>query len=69
MFMKLKQIEHILSQFASSGSKFSISFNPVFLKWTLPFLNLDLSTDANIGFSLNNRQKQRTHFGLSQWAQ
>ena len=27
-------------------------FIPEFLKWTLPFLNLDMSTDANRGFSL-----------------
>ena len=28
------------------------SFIPEFLKWTFPFLNLDLTTDANRGFSL-----------------
>ena len=34
---------------------FRLKFKPFvlkFQKWTLPFLNLDLSTDANNGFSL-----------------
>ena len=28
---------------------------PKFLKWTVPFLNLDMSTDANRGFSLTSK--------------
>ena len=31
------------------------SFIPKFLKWTLPYLNLDMSTDANKGFSLKSK--------------
>ena len=32
------------------------TFIPEFLKWTLPFLNLELSTNANRGFSLKSKQ-------------
>ena len=31
---------------------------PEFLRWTPPFLNLDLSIDANRGFSLNKKKEK-----------
>ena len=40
-----------------------ISFNPFiprFLKWTLPFLNLDMSIDVNKRFSLKSKQEWQT---------
>ena len=33
---------------------------PEFLKWTLPFLNLDMSTDSNRGFSLKLKAESQT---------
>ena len=35
-------------------------FIPEFLKWTLPFLNLDLYYDANRGFSLKSKTEWQT---------
>ena len=35
-------------------------FIPEFLKWTLLFLDLDLSTDANRGFSLKSKTEWQT---------
>ena len=35
-------------------------FIPEFLKWTLPFLNLDLSTDGNMDFSLKLKTQWQT---------
>ena len=34
------------------------SFIPEFLKWTLPSLNLELSTDVNVGFSVKSKIKK-----------
>ena len=47
----------------SLGSNFELLtvFNPLipeFLKWTLQFLSLDMSIDANRGFSLNQKEKK-----------
>ena len=44
--------------------KYRYCFNPSipeFLKWTLPFLTLDLSTDANRDFSLKNGMANSVH--------
>ena len=39
---------------------FNQPFIPEFLSRTLPFLNLDLSTDANRGFSLKSKTEWQT---------
>ena len=36
------------------------SYIPTFLKWTLLFLHLDLSTDANKGFSKKTKKQKKT---------
>ena len=42
-------------------------FIPEFLKLTLPSLNLDMTTDANWGFSLKSKTEWQTVLILIRW--
>ena len=61
----MKNLDHkdekILKEFYTSENMLKINpFIPVFLKWTLRLLNLDLSTDANRAFCLKSKPEWQT---------
>ena len=57
-FLKLSRAKIIFAFLYTCMGKLLQTFNPFipqFLKWTIPFLNMDLSTDANRSLSLKSK--------------
>ena len=52
MMISAMNMVNSAAEVAYMAGKLANPFTPEFLKWTLPSLNLNMSTDANRGFSL-----------------
>ena len=53
-------VYEILGQLVNQETELINPFIPEFLKWTIPPLNLDLSTDAHRGFSWKSKTEWQT---------
>ena len=59
-YMKLSSIAFTFKKIFEESSFIVNTLNPEFLKWTLPSLNWDMSTDANWGYSLKSKPERET---------